>query len=105
MRNGVFVLVGVIIARDPKSLVVAGEIEFRLLVRNDEIGQVFLGWELIAETEAVVEKPKGNYELPIIDRLLFENDLELTVLISDRFHLAPNRLPGFVLNSGLGLDD
>src|SRR5262249_44777968 len=74
-------------------------------VGNDEIGQVFLGGELVAETEAVVEKAKDQNELPIIDRLLLKNDFEITIMISDRFHLAPDRFPGFVLNSGLGLDD
>ena len=94
--RGVGVLVGVVIARYPERLVVAGQVELRQLVLHRKIGQLGLRRHLVAKAHAVGKHPKYDIEpAPRRGRLL-QMHRQLLVVVADAFHLAPHRLPAFV---------
>jgi len=94
-RFGVFVLLGVVVARNPEGLVVARHGELRELLLDDEIFESAHGREFVAESQSVVVEPEADRHrtpgapLPQVDH-------QFVVMVADLGLLAPYGLPGLV---------
>ena len=64
---------GVVIAGNPKRLVVAGHGELRMLLLDDKIVQVLLKRKLVTEAQPVVEQAETDQDIPLLC-LLVERD-------------------------------
>ena len=79
---------------------VAGEGELRALLLDEEVVQVGLLRELVAQADAVVEDAEADEELPFLLRLRQgRNILDVVVAYGARF--APYGFPGLVEGGGL----
>ena len=93
LRNGVFVLLGEVAARNPESSVVARKCEFGPLAGDGEVGEPLLFGELVAESHAVVvEAEADEYRTA----LLRQRRAELVVAVADVAGFAPDGFPGLV---------
>ena len=98
LLDGVFLRV--VVGSDPPSHVVAGEGELRALLLDEEVVQVGLLRELVAQADAVVEDAEADEELPFLLGLRQGRNI-LDVVVADGARFAPYRLPGFVEGGGL----
>ena len=72
----------------------------RLLLLDDEVGEVLLAGELIAQSHAVVEEPEAYGHLPLVHGLR-ECHAHLVVVVAYLAFLAPYRLPCLIAGSRL----
>ena len=103
-RAGVVILLGVVVAGDPPGGMVPRHGELRALVGDDEVDQIGLYGEFVAESEPVVEEPEADGH-PAVALRLAERDAEFVVVVADRGLLAPDGLPRLVERGGLRVED
>ena len=94
-RSGVVVLLGIVVARNPEGGMVAGHGKLRVFLLDNEIVELFLLRELVAEAQTIVEQPEANDNLPLVLGLV-EGHGQLVVVVAYLALFAPNRTPGLV---------
>ena len=83
---------------------VACHLELTLLLFDDEIGQVLLRGELIAEAQSIIEETKTNHHRPVV-LLLTEGHQQLVVVVADTALLTPHRRPSLIERVGFGVSN
>ena len=76
--------------------------KFGVFVFDNEVNEVLLLWEFVAEPEAIVVKAKADADSPVVLRLM-ERHGQLVVMVADGANLAPDGLPSLVESSCLRL--
>ena len=97
-RLGVGILLRVVVARNPPGPVVAGHGELGVLLADDEVGQVALVGELVAQGQTVVEEAEADENVAVVLRLVQAYG-HLVVVVANLALLAPYGLPRFVERS------
>ena len=113
-------LLGVIVAGQPESLVVAGHGKLGALLADEEIVEVWLLRELIAEAYAIVVDaepddnracvlPWGHLRIfpdgPLAEERLPERGRILIIMVTDVAGLPPDGLPSLIESRSLLVDD
>ena len=96
-------LLRVVVAGEPPGGVVARHAELGALVPDEEVDEVGLRGELIAEAKAVVVEAEAEDDAAVVGPWLAEGDAEFIVVVADVARLAPNGLPGLIERAGLCL--
>ncbi len=104
-HSAVRVLVEVVIARNPESLVVGGPVKLRLLVTDGKILQVRLLRKLVAKAQPIIKQPEAQHQLPVFYRGLLHGHGQFLVVVANLLHLAPHRRPGIVMPTGIDFGD
>ena len=73
--------------------------EFGALLPQDEVRELRLLWELVAESEPVVVEPETDEQQA---PLLFERYGEFVVVVADRGRFTPDGFPGLVERAAFG---
>ena len=81
---------------------VAGHGKLRVFLLDNEIVELFLLRELVAEAQTIVEQPEANDNLTFVLRLV-EGHGQLVVVVAYLALFAPNRSPGLVETRCLSL--
>ena len=92
---GVGILLCVVVARNPPSPVIASHCKLAVFFLNDEVGQILLSREFIAESQSVVEESESDENLSVV-LLLIESNGHFVVVIPYLGFLTPHGLPRFV---------
>ena len=92
---GVVVLLRVVVAGNPEGGVVAGHSKLSMFLLDNEVVELLLQGELIAESESVVEDAEADEYLAALGRLV-ESDSQFVVVVADFGHFAPYRAPRLV---------
>ena len=69
--------------------------KLRMFFFYNEVIQILLLRELIAEPQAIIIKTKTNNQITIL-RLLIQGNSHFIIMVADRFHLSPHRFPCFI---------
>ena len=94
-RLGVFVLLRVVIARNPPRRVVARHGKLGAFVLHLEVVQLTFLRELVAKAHSIVVNAKADVEHSL-GRLLFEPHQQFVIVVSYCAVLAPNGRPSLV---------
>ena len=94
-RNLGLILLGVVVAGNPVGRMVAGHGKLRVLLLDDEVVEVVLLGELVAQAHAVVVDAEADDDVAVAG-LLKEVDRHLVVVVADGRGLAPYGLPGLI---------
>ena len=92
------ILLGVVVAGNPVGRMVARHGKLRVFLLDDEVVEVVLLGELVAQAHAVVVDAEADDDMAVA-RLLKEVDGHLVVVVADGRGLAPHGLPGLVKGS------
>ena len=92
---GVLIFLGVVVRRNPDSLVVSGHCKFGKFILDAEICHASLLREFVAEAESVIEKSEADGH-PSAGCCLQKIDGQFVVIIAYFGFLAPYRSPGLV---------
>ena len=92
---GIVIFLRIIIAWNPECRMIAGHSKLRMFFFYNEVIQILLLRELIAEPQAIIIKTKTNNQITIL-RLLIQGNSHFIIMVADRFHLSPHRFPCFI---------
>ena len=94
-RDLVFILLCVVVARNPVGRVVASHGKLRVLLLDDEVVELLLLRKLVAQSHAIVVHAEAYGDVSLGGRLTQVHG-HLVVVVSDGGRFAPHRLPRLV---------
>ena len=83
---------------------VSGHCKLSMLFLDDEVVQIVLLREFIAESQTVVEKPEADHDVTLVVGL-FKGYGQFVVMVPDFVFFSPYGCPGFVERSCLSIAD
>ena len=101
---GIFIFLGVEVARNPPSRVVAGHRKLGEFLLDDEIIEFLFAREFIAEAQAVVEEAEAEVH-PALSAILLKFHEQLVVIVAYALLLTPYRVPDLITASVLSTYD
>ena len=90
------ILLRVVIPRNPPRRMVARHRELRLFLLDDEIGEVLLVGESIAEGQSVVEQTECDAHGAVV-HFLIEHSLQLIIVVTYFSLFSPHRFPCLIV--------
>ena len=96
-RARIFILLRIIISGDPICRNISGHSELRLLFLYDEVIEVLLLREDIAESQTVIIETELDLDIAVFSGLGKGNE-HLMIAIVDASFLAPDRLPPTIMD-------
>ena len=97
---GIVILLCIVIAWNPEGRVVARHGKLGMFFLDDEVVEVLLQGEFVAEAQAVVEEAEAEDDVTVLC-LLVERHSHLVVVVADFLLFSPDGLPGLVERGGL----
>ena len=101
---GVFILLGIVITRNPPGGMIARHGKFSTLFLDGKVVEIAFLRELIAQSYSIVINTEADVHITVC-RILLQLYQHIIIMIADRLVLSPNRSPGLIESGSLLIDD